>query len=490
MGDFKFEGGAFWSKGTNYYRSGARGFAENGTFTYRPVDGVLSFSDFGGDGDIDKTVTITHIDSSGTNNPGIGVSDLGVYYLSDVTIYRPKNGEDKIVGANFDTTWDFETTGGNSGYLKSGFKFTSQKRHTEDIRDRHYNLGPDGKRDSGDEVSGSQFLNDNYAFNDPHYDLPHVIAWTDMVKVKDYFDNNRSYFADARRDGAGINDIQEDILAAYAMGSINLMNNKVQVTGGVRWEKTDVTARGDQDVRDIESDYSTLHPSINVRWDITDKLVGRVAFAQTIGRQNFSQLLPNIQVSYPDVDDEDGEGSVTANNPGLKPQHADNLDFTLEYYTDNAGVISVGYFYKKITDYIRDTVSNVTQAEINQYGLSSDTLGFLFNSNENAGEGKVKGWEFNLQQELTFLPDALKGFAVFANGTFLDIEGDFGTDEVVTDLAGFVSETYNFGLSWQRWGSDHELEVSPTRAANSSAPTVQTEHPRSEMLTSSMTRWK
>ena len=242
------------------------------------------------------------------------------------------------------------------------------------------------------------------------------------------------------------------------MGSMNLFNNRVQVNGGMRFEKTETKSLGKAETAWITDDYTTSHPSLNLRWDITDKLVARVAYANTIGRQEYSDLIANVTVNYPDPASEDPTGSVSTNNPGLKPQSADNYDMTLEYYTDNAGVVSVGVFRKEITDYMRGVAVDVDQDIIDQYNLPQDTLGFQFNTKENAGFAEVNGLELNFQQELTFLPDALKGFAVFANATFLDIEGNFGGTGIETDLRGFVKETWNYGVSFSRWNLTTNLK--------------------------------
>ena len=458
MGDLELEVAGFWSRATNKYRSVTRNFLEAAELSYQEVDGYIEISDFGGNNDLSTTVDLKHIDGSGTNNPGLGTSDPSQFALTGVNAYRPKNGLDKVMGWNADAKWNFETSGGLSGYLKTGLKYTKQERETEDIRHRYYHTGPDGSRNSGDEITSENFINDAYAYNEQHFGIAPVIAWTDFGKWKDFYDNNANQFILRGIDGAGNKSIIEKVTAAYVMGSLNLMDNRLQVYGGMRFEKTDVSARGNSDDREVDSDYNTSHPSITARYDLTDKMVLRVAYAETIGRQNFDDLMPNVVVNYPDVTSENPEGRVEANNPGLKPQNADNFDISLEYYTDNAGMITAGYFYKKISNYIRDTSFVIDSNFIDQYGLPSETLGWEFRSNENAGTAEVNGFEVAIQQQLTFLPDALRGFSVFANGTFLDIEGDFGGVGIQSDLKGFVKETYNFGVSFERWGLTTNLK--------------------------------
>jgi len=438
-------GGAYWSKGTNKYRSDEEGFMNAVTLVWPNADGQLRFSDFGGNRDLDLTTTIEHIDGAGVNNPGLGVSDLKVFRFDEVATDNRADSVDEWVGLNFDATYNL--TGNLSGYLKAGMRYTSQDRHSDASRTRYYHVGPDGKRSTADDYVSAEFLNDKGAFKDPHYGIAPVIAWPDFVKVKKYFDANPTYFTLRGVDGSGINDIKEDILAGYAMGSIDLFNKKAAITGGVRWEKTKVTAKGNADPRELDSSYDGLYPSLALRWDITDRLVGRIAYAKTIGRQNFSDLMPNATISY---SDDQQDGSVKVNNLGLKPLEADNIDLTLEYYTDNGGVVSVGYFNKELKDYIRTVGRLVTQEDIANFQLPSDTLGFDLSTQANGGEATVNGVEFAIQQRLDFIPKPIGEFSAFINGTFLDIEGTFGGTTKVTDLAGFVKDTYNVGLTYQK----------------------------------------
>ena len=66
-----------------------------------------------------------------------------------------------------------------------------------------------------------------------------------------------------------------------------------------------------------------------------------------MARPNMIDLYPVTTISYAG----DG-GTVTQNDPGLKPQYAENFDLSLEYYFEPAGVLSVGWFHKDITDFI------------------------------------------------------------------------------------------------------------------------------------------
>ena len=56
-------------------------------------------------------------------------------------------------------------------------------------------------------------------------------------------------------------------------------------------------------------------------------------------------LLPNETISEPNQ-------TLTVNNPGLRPQTAENWDAALDYYFEPVGNLSVAWFHKTIKDYI------------------------------------------------------------------------------------------------------------------------------------------
>ena len=68
---------------------------------------------------------------------------------------------------------------------------------------------------------------------------------------------------------------------------------------------------------------------------------------------------------------------VTVSNPGLLPQSSTNWDATLDAYFRPAGYVSVGWFRKRIRDYI----------------ISGATLGQVGSGNDNGFAGEYDGWE-------------------------------------------------------------------------------------------------
>lgn len=158
----------------------------------------------------------------------------------------------------------------------------------------------------------------------------------------------------------------------------------------------------------VSQSYTDWLPSVNMRYDITDEVVARFGYYKTIVRPNLEAAAPRTLVEQGE-DDVEGE----AGNPGLDRQQAHNLDASLEWYPGNKSVLSIGVFYKDISDFIAVrqfndglTINGVTFDEVDTF--------------VNLPEASLFGIELNMQQPLDFLPGLLNGFILGANYTFVD----------------------------------------------------------------------
>lgn len=92
-------------------------------------------------------------------------------------------------------------------------------------------------------------------------------------------------------------------------------------------------------------------PSANIKFDLDDKLVLRVAASQTQTLPDYSALGASSYGS--DLNRTGGGG-----NPNLKPTLSTNLDANLEWYFMPRGLLSVGAYHMDLKDYIAfDVVS-------------------------------------------------------------------------------------------------------------------------------------
>lgn len=272
------------------------------------------------------------------------------------------------------------------------------------------------------------------------FDLGPVI---DRDTIRNYFSSNRPRFT---FDAAGslsnslVTDFQaeEEVLAGYGMGEVTVAG--VVVTAGVRVERTegeyqsyDIRRAGGAitgfPIRSGSTEFTHVLPDVLARYEPSDDLVLRAAYTNTIGRPNYSDLVPRRDfetTAGPTAGTLIGAGSE--GNPELDPFESENFDLSLEYYLGVGGVLSLGLFAKDIQNPIYGFTDE--QFDVTFEGLRYSRLSL--SRPENAESGELRGLEINYQQTFDFLPGALAGLGVSANYTRVDSSVEvFGrTDDI------------------------------------------------------------
>jgi iron complex outermembrane recepter protein len=195
--------------------------------------------------------------------------------------------------------------------------------------------------------------------------------------------------------------------------------------------------------RKLHGDYTKSFPSAHLTHDLTPNLKTRLAWSTSFGRPSLNNALPNETIN-------ENLQTLTVSNPSLLPQMATNWDATLEYYFEPVGSLSVGWFHKKITDYIVTGMNSGTISTGPDNGFGGEYAGWTRLTSANAGTAYAQGWEFSYQQQFTFLPGLLKGLGFTANYTIIDTHGNFGGTAYREgrDVPGFIPRTGNAILQW------------------------------------------
>lgn len=361
-------------------------------------------------------------------------------------------------------------------YLKAGIKFRHEENRRAN-RDRRWNyVGPDGTMGTADDRL-SQFRDPDY--NHGHFrgfyaprPIPDVDAMRDHITSTPGLWREDTLYSLTQRLA---NDLfaEEDVRAGYVMGHTRI--NRLSLLAGVRVEDTQVQGEGpvqrltaeerarraawvgpvtaEESVRRIlaerggrqrqENDYRHVFPSVHFKYEPSHGLIGRLSYTTGIGRPNFNTITPNLNVNEDNL-------IVTANNPGINPQHSDNFDASIEYYFEPVGVISAGVFLKEISDFMY-TAGGTFIAAGSDNGFDGLYAGYELRTQRNGGSARVRGFELNYQQQFTFLPGWLKGFGVLANYTWLETKGDYGnigSVQTTAQVTGFTPSTGNIGLSY------------------------------------------
>ncbi|NMM41019.1 TonB-dependent receptor [Pseudoalteromonas arctica] len=367
--------------------------------------------------------------------------DLSLFEMDKIEAAKNLS-EDEALSLKLDFSRDFVWQN-NNGEFKFGFKHQNREKRN-DVNVAIYD---------GDFLGA---LGSDFAAPAPDFDLGSFGPGLDRDAIQAFVRKNKEAFAFNSNESQIESDGQsyvsnEDITAAYAMVSMDI--DKLHVVAGVRYEGTKFETQGNQvnlvvdKVSDTETvtttpwqvskDYDYFLPSLNLRYNISDKLVTRFAYTNTIARPTFSDSAAYQLIETETVEDEGvmvTERKAEVGNPDLDPYESMNLDASIEYYPGSIGVLSAGVFYKDIDNFI-------IQQEVQDNG---DWDGFdEVVQMVNGGKASLTGIELNWNK--TFK----SGFVLGANGTFIDADEKLPNqaDTVANIIVGFENHAISTRLS-------------------------------------------
>jgi TonB-dependent receptor len=185
--------------------------------------------------------------------------------------------------------------------------------------------------------------------------------------------------------------IVEDIQAAYIETNLSgdLGGMAVDVSAGLRYETTDVesysrvsprkiTWTADRDFNNeaigaagslpytvSTYSYNNVLPNLDLAFHISDELIARASSSKTIARANFNDLQMGAAGNTPKGGPLLAGGSFGDSNDGnvkLKPIESNNIDFSVEYYFNDTDYVSIGFFDKRVPNFIGTEQREVTYA--------------------------------------------------------------------------------------------------------------------------------
>jgi TonB-dependent receptor len=279
--------------------------------------------------------------------------------------------------------------------------------------------------DAGNLNAQNWRADNNYAVYDIYKAHPEYFVPDTVGNLKRRLDNNKA--------------IKEEIDAAYI--EVQTRAGRAKFDLGLRYERTKTQARV-ADIRPAKEvtaaglststvegllyqyhngtytwrhgKYDDWFLSGGVKYDFTKKLVGQLAFSQSILRPDYANLGGVVSV-------DDNNLIVSVPNTQLKPEHSTKYYASLQYYLEPSGIIGLSLYRLDIKD------MQVTGITVNPEDVgysSSDYAGYTFRSAQNApGTSTNNGLTFEYDQQLTFLPGALRGFGLRGSITAIDPDG-------------------------------------------------------------------
>lgn len=266
-----------------------------------------------------------------------------------------------------------------------------------------------------------------------YYDPRELVLTVDQFAAEDGIE-----FDPSIPSPSGSSEVDEDVLIAYLMADVEttLGDMPLAVNAGVRIEDTSYTSSGASRtvlsakptgggqneiiVSDVvpvffEGEYTDILPSINARLSLTDELILRVATSRVMTRPTLSDLSPRQSIQT-----NPGNETIRRGNPDLDPFRATQFEAGLEWYFDDASLLSFTAFYKNIDSF----VTLVTTPQ------QVDEIVFQVTVPDNGDGATVDGFELGYRQVFQNLPGAWSGLGVQASYTYANSDANY-TNEVI-----------------------------------------------------------
>ncbi|MBC7368310.1 MAG: TonB-dependent receptor [Undibacterium sp.] len=494
---WKIDGGLAFSHASNHYHDEQDAHFNGATLTLRGTPSLPAASsptvNFAGiaNGSYLQPTTITVLDTAGVDK--IDLSNPANYNINNVN-FNPADSADVFktarVNAKRDLGFSFPLS------IKAGLNLQEETRDIRlDNRGNWNFVGPDGVANTADDNASLYTITDPQYASGPFLFATPQVPYPDPYSLYSLFVKNPSYFALASAANPTINSatnskyFREVISAAYIMADARMFSNRLRMSGGVRFERTqdkgygvlnnplagyitnasgqpvlnpDLAARAKaqyKDRGDIRSkSYDGAYPSFDTSYNVTHNIVARAAYARSIGRPDLGNIIPST--TLPDTSLISNTYAITTVNAALKPTQTNAFDVSLEYYFAKTGVFSVGAFRKDFSDFVGGSVPQAaTLALLQSLGIpdAANLLASAAATNpsalvtvatrSNVGTARVTGLEFNYSQvlDVDFLPSWTKQFTVYANGQQMHLEGS-----TLADFSNFIPASGSWGVKYSK----------------------------------------
>lgn len=281
---------------------------------------------------------------------------------------------------------------------------------------------------------GKYFLEDEYAFkngfvNAINTDIQDdwfaqsMLGWRPKQKWSETWENDFNG--------------SEQYAAGYIMGTFDIFSKLTLITG-LRYEffnmkydanftyvthnvYGDAIRNFDPKLHTVDRNDKNYFPNLQLRYKINDWSDVRFAYTTGIARPDYIAMLPKVFYL--------SASTMTVGNSKLKPAYSKNLDLNVSIYNNEIGLLTVGGFYKELTDIFYYTslyyanidkynVSVPDSATLANYGYTVPKAGDLISSYlNNKNPGFVRGLEFAWQTNFWYLPGPLSSLVLDVNYT-------------------------------------------------------------------------
>ncbi|MGE9294044.1 MAG: TonB-dependent receptor domain-containing protein [Puniceicoccales bacterium] len=342
-----------------------------------------------------------------------------------------RNITEDLYGArmDFDYNWEDPYSDFLFGKLLSGIFWSKSTRDTEQVDTVFYgttnNVRYDTKQGAADAIlssaSTSAAVNNAFALNTRDDIAGYVsmdINITDSFKI-----SGGGRFGNLQMTSQGDSNYSPtitlaDFLNAKGVGNPDIRNGSLLGFDTLPNDSQSLILIQQQLDSGGEINRTFGLPAASFAWDITDEVVLRGGYSQTIAQPSFRELSPVFSREL-------GTGDTVVGNPLLQLSDVESFDLRLEYNFRPGSTVSVSGFYKTIENPIEQIV-------LRDPGGNNSVVSFFNNPNT----ATVRGVEFDFQTSMDFIAEELAYFSFGANFTYIDAWVPYSDNVLATYFSG------------------------------------------------------
>jgi TonB-dependent receptor len=432
----------------------------------------------------------------------MGASNPGNTYLQRFNIFNTT-----LLDENYDGKMDYKVpfalSDDLSGTLSVGGKYHGTRRES-DGSGQFFNLEYGGGQSRRDFLVGTfPWINTPHGaqrgviatnFLAPGYDYGtfldgrYALDWSASVPLMNYLGSTLYnapaaqglYFRDGTVDYQNDYASKEDTYAAYGMAEFNLLDKRLTVLPGMRFEREwtqyqayQITLRGANAnglggipksvISDRKNDL--WFPSVNMKYKVTEDI-------QIMGAAYKSEAKPDFLQTSPLVIYTETPTYFVSQNPFLKPATANNFDLSVSLFNNEIGLFTIGGFYKEISNLIISLANYQPYQNATWQQYPADLPGRLpslsyydttwFSQNptgaatipiNNPEKAYIRGIEFSWQTHFWYLPGFLTGLVLDLNLSYIGSNTQYPYfQSIQTGVKNDRGHTPIYGLFYQTRG--------------------------------------
>ena len=264
-------------------------------------------------------------------------------------------------------------------------------------------------------------------------------------------------------------EIDEQNTALYAMAKFS--EGAFRGNAGLRYVTTEAEsiyylpdAAGEFQQTSMDADYDELLPSFNLAMELSENWLARFSAARVMTRPQYVDMYVNPQITGANDEASNNQFWIVG-NVGLLPYIANQYDIGLEWYFNDASLLSFTLFSKDVKNFVTFTNTVVAHDAVPApMPLDADEqpFGWTVQEKNNGKAAEISGYEIIYQQDFG------NGLGVVGNYTYTDTTADADTfpdgntelddsSENVFNITGyFENDLFHARLSYN-WRSEYMI---------------------------------